>query len=158
MNLPKVKRKEEPKDALQRLEDSVKALQRRFDDLFGPPGDFQTRVRALWNGDSCCLEALGDVQETEKEYIVTLDLPLVNKEDVEITIVDDHIAIQAKMREEVHYERWGTVQRQIRFQNLAKKVPLPKDADSKQIKAMFHEGILEIRIPKKKMQKRIPIK
>ncbi|MFW9831206.1 MAG: Hsp20/alpha crystallin family protein [Candidatus Thorarchaeota archaeon] len=155
--MTKVKRDEEKKDVLQRMDDSLKALQQRFDELFGFSGDFRSRMRALWNGDSCCLEALGDVQESENEYIVTLDLPMVNREDIEITVMDDYIAIQAKMREELQYERWGTVQRQIRFRSLAKKVPLPKDADSDNIRAAFREGLLEIRIQKHEKKKRIQI-
>ncbi len=155
--MPEVKQPKKRKDVLHRLEESVKALQRRFDELLGVPEGFRSRIRALWDGDSCCLEALGDVQETETEYIVTLDLPMVNKEDIEITVMDDHLSVQAKMRQEVHYERWGTVQRQIRFQSLSKKVPLPRDADAENVQAGFNEGFLEIRVPKKKQPRRVQI-
>jgi HSP20 family protein len=155
--MPKVKREAKEKDVLQRLDDSVKALQRRFDEMFESIGGLRSRIRPLWDGDSCCLEALGEVQETESEYIVTLDLPMVNKEDIEILVTDDQLTVQAKMREEIQYERWGTVQREIRFQNLAKKVSLPKDADSDKIQASFHDGLLEIRVAKQSKQKRVPI-
>lgn len=155
--MPKIKREDEKKDALQRLDDSVKALQRQFDEMFKSMGGLGLKIRSLWDGDSCCLEALGEVQETEKEYIVTLDLPMVNKEGIVIRVMDDHLSVQARMREEIHFERWGTVQRQIRFQNMAKKVPLPKDADSDNIHASFREGLLEIRIAKSERRKQIPI-
>ena len=155
--MPKVKREDEKKDVVQRLDDSVKALQRQFDEMFESMGGLGQRLRSLWDGDSCCLEVLGEVQETEKEYIVTLDLPMVNKEDIEINVMDDHLAVQARMRQEIHFERWGTVQRQIRFQNMAKKMPLPKDADSDNIRASFREGLLEIRISKSERFKQIPI-
>lgn len=153
--MPKVEREEKKKDALQRLDDSVKALQRQFDEMFESMSGFGQRMRSLWDGDSCCLEALGEVEEAEKEYIVTLDLPMVNKEDIEITVMDYHLSVQARMREEIHFERWGTVQRQIRFQHLAKKVPLPKDADSDNIRASFREGLLEIRIAKSEQRKQV---
>ncbi len=155
--MPKVTREDEKKDVLQRLDKSVKELQRRFDELFAPSRDVRLRMRSLWDGDACCLEALGEVEESETEYVVTLDLPMVNKEDIEILVMDDHLAVQAKMRAEVHYERWGTVQRQIRFQRLAKKVPLPKDADSDKIRASFKRGLLEIRVPKIEKIKQISI-
>lgn len=155
--MPEVKHPKKRKDVLQRLDESVKALQRRFDELFGTPPGFWSKMRTLWDGDACCLEALGDVQETETEYIVTLDLPMVNKNDIEINVMDDHLTVQAKMRQEVHYERWGTVQREIRFQTLSKKVPLPRDANAEHIQATFNEGLLEIRVPKKKQPKRVPI-
>jgi HSP20 family protein len=155
--MPKVTREDEKKDVLQRLDKSVKELQRRFDELFAPRGEVRLGLRSLWDGDACCLEALGEVEETETEYIVTLDMPMVNKEDIEILVMDDHLAVQAKMREEVQYERWGTVQRQIRFQRLAKKVPLPRDADSDKIQAAFRKGLLEIRVPKIKEIKHIAI-
>lgn len=155
--MPEITQPKKRKDMLERLDESVKALQRRFDDFFGTAIGFPSRVRTLWDGDACCLEALGDVQESDTEYVVTLDLPMVNKEDIEITVMDDHLRVQAKMREEVHYERWGTVQRQIRFQSLSKKVPLPRDADAEKVQAAFKEGLLEIRVPKKKQPKQISI-
>lgn len=155
--MPKIKREDEKKDMLQRLDDSVKALQRRFDELFAPLNELQSKMRFLWNADTCCLEALGDVQETESEYVVTIDLPMVNKEDVKIAVLDDHLTVQAKMREEIHYERWGTVQRQIRFQSLVKKVPLPNDVDADNIRASFHDGRLELRIAKRKKRKHVQI-
>lgn len=155
--MPDVKQPKKRKDELQRIDESVKALQSRFDEIFGKPVGFKSKVRTLWDGDACCLEALGDVHETETEYVVTLDLPMVNKEDIEITVTDEHISVQAKMREEVHYERWGTVQREIRFQSLSKKVSLPRDADSENIKAEFNEGFLEIHIPKAKRKRQVQI-
>ena len=155
--MPEITQPKKRKDLLERLDESVKALQRRFDDLFGPSMGVRSKTRALWDGDACCLEALGDVQESDTEYVVTLDLPMVNKEAVEITVMDDHLSVQAKMREEVHYERWGTVQRQIRFQSLSKKVSLPRDADAENISAVFKEGLLEIRVPKKKHPKQVSL-
>ena len=155
--MPKAKQPKKRKNELERIDESVKALQSRFDELFGSPVGSKSRIRTLWDGDSCCLEALGDVRETETEYIVTLDLPMVNKKDIELTTTDEHISVKAKMREEVHYERWGTVQREIRFRSLSKKVSLPRDADSEHIKAEFNEGLLEIHVPKKKRQRQVQI-
>ena len=155
--MPKVTRDEEKKDTLERLDQSIKALQRQFDEFFGAVGSIRPRSATLWDGDNCCLEALGEVEETEAEYVVTLDLPMVNKDDIEITVMDDHLAVQAKMRQEMHFERWGTMQREIRFQSLAKKVPLPKNADSDNIRASFQNGILELRIGKTTKAKRVPI-
>jgi HSP20 family molecular chaperone IbpA len=155
--VPKAKQPKKRKNELERIDESVKALQSRFDELIGPPMGSKSRIRTLWDGDSCCLEALGDVQETETEYIVTLDLPMVNKEDIELNATDEYISVQAKMREEVHYERWGTIQREIRFRSLSKKVSLPRDADPDNIKAEFNEGFLEIHIPKRKHQREVHI-
>ena len=155
--MPEITQPKKRKDMLQYLDESVKALQRRFDALFRPSLAFGSRIRALWDGDACCFEALGDVQETDTEYVVTLDLPMVNKEDIEITVMDDHLSIKAKMRKEVHYERWGTVQREIRFQSLSKKVPMPRDADAENVQAAFKEGLLEIRVPKKQQPKQVQI-
>ena len=155
--MPEVKQPKKRKNELERLDDSVKDLQTRFDEIFGTSMGVRSKSRNLWDGDACCLEALGDVQETETGYVVTLDLPMVNKEDIEITTSDRELTVQAKMREEIHYERWGTVQREIRFQSLSKKVPLPRDADADHIKAGFNEGLLEIYIPKRKRKRQVQI-
>ncbi|MFX1565408.1 MAG: Hsp20/alpha crystallin family protein [Promethearchaeota archaeon] len=155
--MPEVKPPKKRKGELERIDALVKDLQTRFDEIFGISMGLRSKTRNLWDGDACCLEALGDVQETESEYVVTLDLPMVNKEDVQITTTDRELTVQAKMREEVHYERWGTVQREIRFQSLSKKVSMPRDADADNIKAGFKEGLLEIHIPKRTQKKQVQI-
>ena len=150
--------KNERKDELVRLRNSIEALERRFNAFFETVFDFPSLLRPLWDGDRCCLEAVSEVQETDTEIIISVDLPLVKKDDIEITTTEDQLIIQAKTHKTMQFERWGTMQRELQFQSFSKGVPLPKGIDVDKIRASFQNGILEIRIPKAQKRKHIPIK
>jgi len=147
--------REREKGEINRLVDWVRSLQRRFEDILDvtePP-----LTKTLWDGEACCLEALGEIRETEGELIVTVDLPLVNKEDIEVTVTGRQLEIRARTRREIRFERWGTVQRQISFHSFTKTIPLPPEADTSKVQATFRNGILQVRIPKTLHRRRIPI-
>jgi HSP20 family protein len=88
-----------------------------------------------------------DIVETDEAIIATLELPGVEKEDIEITSVDDDLSVQAKRSAEP--ERDESVQRHERSYDLFKRsVKLPCGVKSEQAKAAFNNGLLTITLPK----------
>lgn len=156
--MPEIKRREEKKDDLQRLLDTVETLHRRIDELVDAASEVSPTMRPLWDGNTCCLEALGDVHETATELTITVDLPMVNKEDIEITATPNDLSIHADTRNEIRFKRWGTVQREVSFRSFTKTVPLPPGTDADRIHASFHKGLLQIHVPKTPERKRVSIK
>lgn len=93
-----------------------------------------------------------DVIETDKEHIITCELPGVSKEDIKIDVDGDTLVIQAvrnagtdKAGDEngqtYHYRErsYGTTQRRF---------SVGYGVDPKKIKASLKDGILTIRVPK----------
>jgi HSP20 family protein len=88
-----------------------------------------------------------DINETDESVIVTLELPGVEKEDIEITSADDDLSVKAKRSAEP--ERDESVQRRERSYDLFKRtVKLPSDVKSEQAKAALNNGLLTITLPK----------
>lgn len=156
--MPEIKRREEKKDDLQRLLDTVETLHQRIDELVDAASEVSPTIRPLWDGTTCCLEALGDVQETATELIITVDLPMVNKEDIEITTTPNELSIHADTRNEIRFKRWGTVQRELSFRSFTKTVPLPPGTDADKIHASFNKGLLQIHVPKAPKRKQAAIR
>jgi len=156
--MPEIRRREEKKDDLQRLLDTVETLHRRIDELVDVASAVSPAMRALWDGNTCCLEALGDMHETATEFTITVDLPMVNEEDVEITATPNELSIHADTRNEIRFRRWGTVQREVSFRSFTKTVPLPPGTDADKIHASFQKGLLQIHIPKAPERKRVAVK
>jgi HSP20 family protein len=156
--MPEIKRRDEKKDDLQRLMDTVEMLHRRIDELVNAASEVAPPMRPLWDGNTCCLEALGDVHETPTELIIAVDLPMVNKEDIEITTTPNELTIHANMRREIRFKRWGTVQREVSFRSFTKSVSLPPGTDTDKIHASFQKGLLQIHVPKAPERKRVPVK
>ncbi|MCI2802570.1 Hsp20/alpha crystallin family protein [Staphylococcus pettenkoferi] len=96
-----------------------------------------------------------DVHETEDNYIVTAELPGINKEDIDIDYEDNVLTIIASQEDDsnddAHYhvkERHITdMNRQFIFKNI----------DSKAIKAQYTNGLLKVTLPKQQTKTKITI-
>jgi len=85
-------------------------------------------------------------------------LPMVNKEDIEITTTPNELSVHADTRNEIRFKRWGTVQREVSFRSFTKTVSLPPGTDPEKLHASFQKGLLQIHVPKAPERKRVPIK
>lgn len=137
-------------------------MNRLFDDAFR---GFGTRSGAASQGSGmpALFNANMNVSETGNEYRVTLELPGVTAQDVDISLDDDVLTIRGEKKfeaergtreeENFHYvERsYGSFQRSLR---------LPFTAQPDDIKASFENGVLTVCVPKSAQQersRRIPI-
>lgn len=99
-----------------------------------------------------------EIKQTDKEYRINVQLPGVNKEDIDITLDSDFMTITAKSEEEkeekeqeehneIKYHtcefRYGKYQRTISFDT-----PI-KAAESR---AKYKNGILKITVPKQHVE------
>jgi len=83
--------------------------------------------------------------------VVRADLPGIDPEkDVELTVADGMLRIEAERREEEKKEDEGYLRQELRYGSLARTLPLPEGVTESDIKATYKAGILEIRIPEPK--------
>jgi HSP20 family protein len=94
-----------------------------------------------------------DVSETDKEYLVKAELPGVKREDVKVTQDDGVLTIAGERR----YEKQDKGEKSHRverfFGTFARSFSLPQDADTKAIRAESKDGVLNVHIPKLKVEK-----
>lgn len=150
---PERREEEVPLFSLQR------EVNRLFDDFFR---GFDLRPLRIaeerWGGFSPKM----DLEETEKEYRITAELPGVEEKDVEVLLTGNSLTLKGEKKEEkeekgksfYHVERsYGTFQR---------TVPLPEGIDLKKIDAEFKNGLLTVKLPKtaeaKTRSKKVPVK
>ena len=91
-----------------------------------------------------------DVRETEDDYFVMVDLPGVKSADVTIELNDQVLTISGS-RVPVETGESQLVERP--YGSFVRNLTLPKGVDSDQIKADYHDGVLELHIPKPAEQK-----
>lgn len=115
-----------------------------FDDMFRGMG-LRPMLRELDNTP----EMRMDVDENDKAYVITVDVPGVKKEDIEVSIEGNNIAISAEVKrektskdaKEIHSERYeGRVFRAF---------TLPHEVDSAKAEARYESGVLSLTLPKK---------
>ena len=86
-----------------------------------------------------------DVRETEDEYLVMADVPGVKSEDVSVELNDQVLTISGS-RAPVETGESQLVERP--YGSFVRNLTLPKGVDGEQIKAEYHDGVLELHIPK----------
>nr|MDO8080600.1 Hsp20/alpha crystallin family protein [Candidatus Freyarchaeota archaeon] len=148
---------EKKKDFFDQVMDYISEFERRFDETFYSIIRPLRVSRPSWDPNRCCLVPLVEVQENPEELIVTADLPYVDKENIDIKATETSLDIDAKMRNAVRFERWGTVQREVSFNCYHKSIKLPSRVDPEKAKAEFRGGILSISLPKKVSKQKIKI-
>ena len=83
--------------------------------------------------------------------VIRADLPGIDPDkDVELTVSDGMLHIEAERREEEKREEKGYLRREVRYGSFSRSLPLPKGMTEADITATYNDGVLEIRIPEPK--------
>jgi HSP20 family protein len=101
-----------------------------------------------------------DVRETDKEFRVSVELPGVTEDDVEVDVDDDLLTVRAEKKEEREVERADQHVTERMFGVFQRSIRLPQSVDAQAVKATLLNGVLEIVIPKSERQaqnRRVPI-
>ena len=101
------------------------------------------------------LAPLSCLREVGSEWILEIDLPLVDKKDISVSIDGNTVTVEAKLRE-TYYEPNLAYKNEFKF--FKKSITLPKKIDEKKVSAKFENGRLTIRIPKLQQGSKIKIK
>jgi HSP20 family protein len=89
-----------------------------------------------------------DVTETDKEIKLTVELPGLEQEDVDISVTDNLLTISGEKRvEEERDERNAHVVERA-YGRFYRAVPLPQGVDPSSIQATMSNGVLRIIVPK----------
>jgi HSP20 family protein len=107
-------------------------------------------------------EALIRVEEYREgdELVVRAEVPGVEVDkDVEVTVSDHRLHIEAQRREEEQAEGKGFVRRELRYGRFVRDLQLPEGVTESDVSATYTDGILEIRVhvPQSTPPTRIPI-
>ncbi|GLB57946.1 Hsp20/alpha crystallin family protein [Cytobacillus sp. NCCP-133] len=91
-----------------------------------------------------------DVTETDTDHIVTAELPGINKEQIQIDIMDNYVTISVKSAELIteEDENRKVLKRQQSLQRSSRTIPLPQPVNEKKVKAVYKNGLLQITVPK----------
>ncbi|MBS7626273.1 MAG: Hsp20/alpha crystallin family protein [Candidatus Bathyarchaeia archaeon] len=113
--------------------------------------------RPMWDSSTGRLEPLTEVTETLDKIVVTMDLPLVRKENIHLTIEEDYLKLEAPLERTIRFERWGIIPRHCEFKSFYKIVELPAKVNPEEAKARFKNGVLSVELPKIVRGHKIPV-
>ena len=100
-----------------------------------------------------------DIKEKKDKYIVDIDLPGYEKEDIKIEIDNGYLIVNAKTNHHKDEKEEGKYVRKERFVGeCSRSFYVGEDVKQEDIKASFRNGTLKIEIPKKDEPKELPEK
>jgi HSP20 family protein len=125
--------------------------------------DIQRRMSSIWEGSPFRRSSLTngeenlsvpdwappvDVIEDEKEYLIKVELPEVQKDDVKVTVENGTLTITGdrKLEKEQKNRRFHRVERY--YGRFERTFSIPDDAKADGVKADFKDGVLRVRLAK----------
>lgn len=139
----------------QEMQREMDALSRSFfdDDFFMAPfrGPLFEELQKAAQPELPALRLATDIEEDDKAFTITADVPGMGKEDIKLKLLDHTLTITGERKEEAREggEEGDKVARyERRYGSFMRTFALPKNVDADGITATAKDGVLRVVIPK----------
>ena len=100
-----------------------------------------------------------DIKEKKDEYLINIELPGYQKENIKMEIEDGYLTVHAEVNSDNEEKEEGKFVRRERYVgSCSRSFYVGTEVKSEEIKASFKNGMLKIEIPKKEEDKKLPEK
>jgi HSP20 family protein len=128
-------------------------MERRFADLFSG------RIARLWDEDDAEItEPALDLYEDDNEIVVKAELPGMTKDDIQISFADNVLTIKGEKNKEEEDSAKNYYRAERVYGAFVRSLVLPAEINPDKARAIFKNGVLEIRMPKTEAAKKKEIK
>ncbi|MEW6690142.1 MAG: Hsp20/alpha crystallin family protein [Pseudomonadota bacterium] len=91
-----------------------------------------------------------DVKEDDKAYTIHAEIPGVKKEDIQVEVDGGQVSIRAEVKKEKEEKKGEKVIHSERYYGMVgRSFSLPAEVDEKGTVAKYHDGVLDLTLPKK---------
>lgn len=122
------------------LMDLQRNLDRIFDQMWGPSSEGLA--------DEIFFRPTCDVEETDSHFVMSFDLPGVSRKDINVEVRDNQLIVSGERKHEREDKRKGSIFSERSYGKFQRVVALPTDVDAERIEANYHDGVLELAVPK----------
>ena len=130
-----------PSNELRRLQDEINSLF-NFDGWDFAPGLFDRNMAPAL-----------DMVETADDFVVTVDLPGVNQDDVDLSVADNVLTIKGEKKGGSESEESNYYRKESWEGSFQRTVSLPQGVDADNVHAEMKDGVLSITLPKREEAK-----
>ncbi|MBN2569965.1 MAG: Hsp20/alpha crystallin family protein [Deltaproteobacteria bacterium] len=127
----------------------------RYTRAVGKPGVDQKQI-----GTEADWAPRVDIHESEKDFVISAEIPGIGKDDIKVDIADGVLSIRGERKQEKEEKgkKFHRIERV--YGSFRRSFSLPDNVDESKIKASFKDGVLSLSIPKtpEKEPKAIDIK
>jgi HSP20 family protein len=93
-----------------------------------------------------------DVSETEKEYLVSAELPGARKDDIRVVVDGNYVSISADVKKDIedkHADKGRAILKETYRGSIGRAFALGQEVDDKAAVAKFEDGVLRLTLPKR---------
>jgi HSP20 family protein len=95
-------------------------------------------------------QPLMDIKDTGKELVIEAELPGIPKENIDIKLTENSIEICGEVKSEEKEEKEGYYRQERSYSTCYRQMPLPSEVIPNKADAKLEDGVLHIKLPKKK--------
>ncbi|MCX6659678.1 MAG: Hsp20/alpha crystallin family protein [Candidatus Bathyarchaeota archaeon] len=137
-------------DYLREIDRLFRDSLRGFGSILTPIGPSWVRPWSPWFELAEVREPSTDLVDAGKEYHVNAEMPGIPKENLNITVAVRGIEIEGEAQTDLEEEKKGFVRRERSYSRVHRNLAFPEDVIPDKAEATLKDGLLEVRIPKKK--------
>ena len=111
--------------------------------------DFINQDWNLKTPSSTTLPAV-NIKDLEAQFEIELAVPGMKKSDFEIEVEDGLLSISSSLEEEQVTEKGKFTRREFSYNSFKRTFTIPDSVDPSSIEAQYSDGVLQLRLPKRK--------
>jgi HSP20 family protein len=105
------------------------------------------------NGQSSTWLPAVDVWETDKEIVLSFDLPGIPEDKIAVELEDNVLTVSGERERTQEHSNDRFYRFERRYGSFSRTVTLPTGVNENSIQADYSDGVLEVRVPKPEEQK-----
>ncbi|MDP3002489.1 MAG: Hsp20/alpha crystallin family protein [Bacteroidales bacterium] len=94
-----------------------------------------------------------NIREDEKNYILELAVPGIDKKDLKIDINEDVLTISSETKIETEENKDGYKRKEFSYSSFCRSFYIPENVNRDNIEANYKDGILTVGLPKHEVEK-----
>lgn len=119
-----------------------------FDSFWGDLEDGVTKTLTKYTANPAV-----DIEELDNKYVITADIPGVDKGDISVTAENGILSIKAEKKFDKKDEKKGYKYYERRASSYERSFRLTDGLDTENIEAALKDGVLTVTVPKKESTK-----
>ncbi|MCX6255843.1 MAG: Hsp20/alpha crystallin family protein [Bacteroidia bacterium] len=94
-----------------------------------------------------------NIREDEKNFVLELAIPGVDKKDLKIDINEDVLTISSEIKNETEESKDGYKRKEFSYSSFCRSFYIPENVNRDKIEANYKDGILSVGLPKELEEK-----
>jgi len=131
-------------------QDPFFALEERVNDLIGSVfGGYDTEPFGIFGKPLVSFSPKLEVSDSDKEIVISAELPGLDEKSVEVTLEDDVLTIKGEKKEErtAKHDNGGYLSERV-YGSFQRSLALPSGIETEKVNAKFTNGVLKIALPR----------